>query len=111
VRNADQFCIITPVYWWEVSEGLKCFIDRLRRCEFGDHGALSGKQVLLVASPGGTGNGVLNCLAQMEDFCKHTGAAVFDFVGINRWNNDYKRDSAYAAARAMASGRLAGDTL
>lgn len=110
VRGADLYCLVTPVYWSEMAEGLKCFLDRLRRCEFGG-GALAGKPVLLVASPGGTGNGMLNCLQQMQRFCQHTGAAVFDFVGVNRWNNDYKREAAYAAAKAMAEGRRPDDTI
>ena len=110
VENADQLCLITPVYWGEMAEGLKCFLDRLRRCEFGQTGALSNKQILLVASPGGSGNGMLTCLEQMDRFCRHTGATIFDYVGVNRWNNDYKKTAAYAAARAMAEGRKAGET-
>ena len=111
IKEADQICLITPVYWGEMAEGLKSFLDRFRRCEYGQAGALSGKQVLLVASPGGSGNGMLTCLEQMDRFCRHTGAVIFDYVGINRWNNDYKSTAAYAAARAMAEGRKAGETL
>jgi multimeric flavodoxin WrbA len=111
VRKADQFCFITPVYWGEMAESLKSFFDRLRRCEFGQSGALSGKQVLLVASPGGTGNGMLSCLEQMDRFCRHTGAVIFDYIGINRWNQDYKKKAVYAAAKAMAGNRKAGETL
>ena len=61
VRKADKICIITPVYWNEMAEGLKSFLDRLRRCENlrQDNGALAGKPVLLIASPGGSGNGSL----------------------------------------------------
>jgi multimeric flavodoxin WrbA len=110
VRNADQLCLITPVYWGETAESLKSFFDRLRRCEFGQSGALSGKQILLVASPGGSGNGLLSCLEQMDRFCRHTGAVIFDYIGINRWNKDYKKNAAYAAAKAMAEGRKAGET-
>ncbi|WP_062328239.1 flavodoxin family protein, partial [Treponema endosymbiont of Eucomonympha sp.] len=60
-RAADAFCFITPVYWAETAESLKCFFDRFRRCEnmMNSNGALSGKQVLLIASPGGSGNGML----------------------------------------------------
>lgn len=111
VRAADALCLVTPVYWGEMAEGLKDFLDRLRRCEFGGAGALSGKPVLLVASPGGTGNGLLSCLEQMDRFCRHTGAVIFDYIGVNRWNNDYKRACARAAARAIAEGRKAGESL
>lgn len=111
VRNADMLCLITPVYWGETSEVLKSFIDRFRRCEFKQNGALSGKQVLLVASPGGSGGGALTCLEQMDKFCRHTGAVIFDYIGINRWNSDYKRVAAYSAAKAMAEGRKTGSTV
>jgi multimeric flavodoxin WrbA len=110
IASADAFCLITPVYWQEMAEGLKSFLDRLRRCEFGK-GKLSGKQVLLIASPGGSGNGALECLTQMDRFCRHTGAVIFDYIGVNRWNSDYKRAAAYAAANALASGRKNGDTV
>ncbi|GHV33907.1 flavodoxin family protein [Clostridia bacterium] len=110
LREADAVAIITPVYWSEMAEGLKSFLDRFRRCEhsvgFNDHkGAVAGKPVLLVASPGGGGRGALTTLQQLERFCDHTGAKVFDHIGVNRWNSDYKREAAYAAAKAMAGGR------
>ena len=111
LEESDAFIIATPVYWWEVSEPLKNFMDRLRRCEFGQEGALSGKQALLIAVPGGSGNGLLSCLEQMERFCRHTGALVFDYIGVNRWNSDYKRQAAYAAAKSIASGRKNGVTV
>jgi hypothetical protein len=33
---------------------------------------------------------MLSCLEQMDRFCRHTGAVIFDYIGINRWNSDYK---------------------
>jgi multimeric flavodoxin WrbA len=119
VHAADLLCFITPVYWGEAEESLKCFFDRLRRCEFDlpampkSQGpkALAGKQVLLVASPGGSGNGMLSSLEQMDRFCRHTGAIIFDYIGINRWNCDYKKLAVFAAAKAMAEGRKNGDTI
>jgi len=44
----------------------------------------SGKQVLLIASPGGRGNGMLSYFEQMYLFCQHAGAVIFDYTGINR---------------------------
>ena len=120
VQAADVLCLITPVYWHEMAESLKCFIDRLRRCEFdrpwakrpeNQKGALVGKQVLLIASAGGTGNGILTCLEQMDRFCRHTEAVIFDYIGINRWNCDYKKEAVFSAAKAMAEGRKNDDTI
>ncbi len=111
VLAADAVVLATPVYWHETSEALKSFLDRFRRCCFGPGGPFAGKQVLLIASAGGTGNGILPCLSQLERFCQHTGAQVFDLIGINRWNNDYKREAVYAAGKALAEGRRNGDTM
>jgi multimeric flavodoxin WrbA len=110
VRGADAYCLITPVYWGEMAEGLKSFLDRLRRCEF-MRGGMAGKPVLLVATPGGSGNGLMSCLEQMDRFVRHMGALPFDYIGANRWNHDYKRETAFQAAQALASGRKPGESL
>jgi NAD(P)H-dependent FMN reductase len=96
-----------------MAEGLKSFLDRLRRCDnaMRGQGVLAGKPVLLIASPGGSGGGGLTCLDQMDRFCRHTGAVIFDHILVNRWNQDYKRAAAYAAARALAEGREPGVTV
>jgi multimeric flavodoxin WrbA len=116
LHAADAVIIVTPVYWAEESEALKCFLDKLRRCEkaFGPEPvkkALFGKPVILAASAGGSGRGTLTCLEQMERFCTHTGANVFDLISVNRWNSDYKLAAAYAAAKALAGGRKIGETV
>jgi multimeric flavodoxin WrbA len=111
VQASDAVILASPVYWGETSEAFKSFIDRLRRCEFGQVGILSSKQVLIIAVPGGSGNGLLSCFEQMDRFCRHTGAVIFDYIGVNRWNSDYKREAAKAAANALASGRKNGDTV
>jgi len=36
---------------------------------------------------------------------------IFDYIGINRWNNDYKKQAVFEAVKAMASGRKNGDTI
>lgn len=111
LANCDALIMATPVYWGESSEALKSFIDRFRRCHFGQNGVLAGKQVLLIASPGGSGGGLLTCLEQMDRLCHHTGAVIFDYIGINRWNSDYKMETTIAAASALASGRKNGETV
>lgn len=116
LHAADAIILVTPVYWAEESEALKGFLDKLRRCEKAvgpdsNKRALFGKPVLLAASAGVSGRGTLTCLEQMERFCSHTGANVFDVISVNRWNGDYKLAAAYAAVKALADGRKAGDTV
>ena len=111
IKSSNAIILATPVYWGETTEALKCFIDRLRRCEFGQSGILANKQVLIIAVAGGTGNYLLSCLEQMERFCHHTGAIIFDYIGINRWNSDYKSTAVKSAAYVMATGRKNGDTV
>lgn len=108
LRTGDAFVLATPVYWGEMAEALKCFLDRLRRCEHGREGALAGKQVLLLATPGGSGGGQLTCLEQLDRFSHHVGLSIFDYLGANRWTHDYKQETARAAGRALASGRKNG---
>ena len=116
IKEADAVAFISPVYWEEVSEGLKGFMDRFRRCESSmffnpRQAALTNKPVLLVASAGGSGMDMLEPLMQMERFARHTGARVFDEIGINRWNQSYKGQAIYRAARAMAEGHAVGETI
>ena len=105
LADADAAVLVTPVYWGDMTEVMKAFFDRFRRCEAlkGDKGALAGKRVLLVASPGGSGNGMISCLEQMERLCKHLRADIFDYVGVNRWNKDYKLVTIAEAAAAMVA--------
>lgn len=111
IKESDAIIMASPVYWGETSEALKSFIDRLRRCEFNQDETLRNKQVMMIAVPGGSGNGMLTCFEQMDRFCRHTGAVIFDYIGVNRWNSDYKKAAIRAAARAMVSGRKNGNTI
>ncbi|MGA2547989.1 MAG: flavodoxin family protein [Rectinemataceae bacterium] len=105
IAGMDALILVTPVYWGEMSEAMKAFFDRYRRCEAtkGDKSALHGKQILLIAVPGDSGNGMVSCFEQMERLCRHLRAEIFDFVGVNRWNKEYKLVTISAAAAALVS--------
>jgi multimeric flavodoxin WrbA len=93
VVQMDGLVLVTPVYWGEMSESAKAFTDRLRRCEAsrprGESG-LSGKPVIAVAAAGGSGGGMITCLASMERWIQHITARVFDLIPVNRWSRAYK---------------------
>jgi len=104
VAAADGYIIITPVYWHDMSESLKVFIDRLRRCEAtnGKKNNLFGKPFICVAAPGGTGNGCISTLATFERFVDHIKGVKYDFIGITQRNRDYKLTTIRDAAKSMS---------
>jgi multimeric flavodoxin WrbA len=103
VRQADAYVLVTPVYWGEMSESSKAFTDRLRRCEAtrNEESGLFNKPVIAVAAAGGSGNGMITCLASMERWIEHVRARKFDLIPVNRWSREYKLEAIRAAAQAM----------
>ena len=88
--EAEGLVLVTPVYWWQQSERMKFFCDRLRRCEAmkGDESILAGKKINLVAAAGGTGNGTVQCLAEMEMWCRHLRAIPSERIGVTRFTRE-----------------------
>jgi len=116
IRWADGFVLVTPVYWGEVSEGMKIFLDKLRRCEAtrqrsDDEGPsyFVGKSSILVASAGGGGGGISSAFVQMERAISHMGGTTypydiygfFDYIAVNRWNQDFKIEALAKSVTAL----------
>ena len=67
LSEADGIVWISAVYWSDMTECMKAFFDRLRRCDATVNHFLSEKRCILVACAGGTGRGTLECLTQLGD--------------------------------------------
>ena len=118
--RSDAFVFITPVYWGDVSEAFKDFFDKLRRCQASKRrnedknikSFFTDKPSILVASAGGSGNGIINTLTQMERAIVHMGGdgmpkeekGIYDYIAVNRWNKDYKLESLKASVASMIKG-------
>jgi len=103
--SADGIVLVTPVYWGEMSESAKAFTDRLRRCEATrekGESLLYNKPVIAIAAAGGSGGGMITCLASMERWIQHVQARLFDLIPVNRWTREYKLAAIQAAGRLMA---------
>jgi multimeric flavodoxin WrbA len=98
ISDADAVVMVTPVYWGEMSESAKAFTDRLRRCEAG---RMKEKRFVAVAAAGGSGNGLVTCLASMERLIQHLDGRRFDMVSVNRWNRAYKIQSIRETTAAL----------
>jgi len=109
LAEADNFVLLTPVYWGGLSEELKSFLDRIRRCEASKNfsknpeskSVFAGKPVIMVASAGGSGNGTLTALEQMDLFVRHVGGKFYDYIPLTRWSFDYKKATLASAVTAM----------
>jgi hypothetical protein len=95
--------LVTPVYWGDLAECAKAFCDRLRRCEatWREQSGLSAKPVIAIAAAGGSGNGMITCLASMERWIEHVRARKYDFIPVNRWNRVVKLETIRSSARNM----------
>lgn len=67
MSNFDVYIFITPVYFWEMSESAKTFLDRLKRCDaFNDNSKIKGKKIICIACAGGSGNGTEETLKSFD---------------------------------------------
>lgn len=100
--DADGIVFISAVYWHNITECMKAFIDRLRRCETAHNGYLAGKKCFLIACAGGTGLGAIECLHNMEEFLKHMEMRAYDRIPVIRFNQDYILPSLEQAGETYA---------
>jgi len=113
MQAASAYIYISPVYWGEVSEEMKVFLDKFRRCQatkqwdsrVQEVSFLKDKPSIVVAVAGGGGGGIISSFENMERIINHMDGdswsrettGIFDWIAVNRWNQDYKRD-AFASA-------------
>lgn len=94
---ADGIVLVSAVYWSGMTECMKTFIDRLRRCEATKRHALKDRRCLLAACAGGTGRGTLECLGDMEMALTHMGMRAYDRLPVVRYNSPYMLPALEAA--------------
>ncbi len=67
MSDFNAYIFITPVYFWEMSESAKTFLDRLKRCDaFNDNSKIKGKKIICIACAGGSGNGTEETLKSFD---------------------------------------------
>lgn len=100
--EADGIVFVSAVYWSDMTECMKAFIDRLRRCEAVKNHYLAEKRCILMACAGGTGRGTLECLHQMEMALTHMGMRAYDRIPVIRYNSEYVLPMLEKAGEAYA---------
>ena len=99
IDAADLIVFANPVYFGDLSESMKAFLDRLRRTRFpklmaaggpGRFPSGQGKPVIGLCYAGGSGNGTTSCCANMERILQTCGFDVVDMIPARRQNLEAK---------------------
>jgi len=88
VRVADCVAFATPVYFSDLSESLRAFLDRLRRITRHEAGkvGITDKPAVGICVAGGGGGGAPPCAAILERTLATCGFDVVDVVPARRQN-------------------------
>lgn len=92
IKDSDAVVFATPVYYRDLSESLRSFLDRLRRICTHDSGkkGINGKAAVGICVAGGSGNGAPECAAIMTKVLSTIGFDVVDMISVRRQNLDMK---------------------
>ncbi len=106
IRDAEAVVFATPVYFSDLSESMRSFLDRLRRICV--HGAskdrIGGKAVVGICVAGGGGGGAPTCALNLEKVLMGCGFDVVDMIPARRQNLSMKLDVLRAVGKWLASG-------
>ena len=105
IREADAFVFATPVYWHDLSESAKRFLDRLRRVETrSGRGTCKGKKAIGIAAAGGSGTGAVKALLNLEGYLRRVGFEVYDLVPVTRFTRNHKLTMLVEAGSGLVVG-------
>jgi multimeric flavodoxin WrbA len=111
IRAADGVVLANPVYFSDLSESMRGFLDRLRRICFNEDGrvGVEGKPSMAICVAGGSGNGAPACGASMDKALKAARLEVEDVVLVRRQNLAMKKPLLEATGQWFGSLNSAGD--
>ena len=105
VKEADALAFATPVFFGDLSESLRAFLERLRRTcshEVGKQG-LSDKPAVGICVAGGGGGGAPSCTVSLEKVLSGCGFDVVDMIPVRKQNLDLKQTVLKATGQWLAA--------
>ena len=92
VRTTDVLVFANPVYFADLSESLRAFLDRLRRVTRHEQGRtiVEGTPAIGVCVAGGGGGGAPASCVSLEKVLSTCGFDVVDMIPVRRQNLDVK---------------------
>jgi len=110
LRKADAVVFATPVYFGDLSESMKAFLDRLRRVTRNDTArpVVADKPAAGICVAGGGGGGSPLCSFLLERTLSTCGFDVVDMTAVRRQNLAVKLRLLEAAGENLAAYRPSG---
>lgn len=92
IENSDAVVLATPVYFSDLSESMRAFLDRLRRTTRHPAGKarVEAKVAVGICVAGGGGGGAPACTASLDKVLRTCGFDLVDLVPVRRQNLDMK---------------------
>jgi NAD(P)H-dependent FMN reductase len=100
IKTADAVVFATPVYFMDLSESMRSFLDRLRRIRFATGAAPrpgmppagqgNATPAVGMCYAGGSGNGTVSCAFNLERILQICGFDVVDMIPVRRQNLEMK---------------------
>lgn len=105
VKDADAVIFANPVYFGDLSESMRAFLDRLRRVNRFEATKYSvkDKPAIGICVAGGGGGGAMLCSVSMERVLNTCGFSVIDLIPVRRQNLDMKIDILKITGKWLAS--------
>ena len=118
IEAADAIVFATPVYFGDLSESMRGFLDRLRRIHFPElikagrgPGAFPGEgstPAIGLCYAGGSGNGTISCCANLEKILQTCGFDVVDMIPARRQNLEAKLPVLELVGKWLVTGPTSG---
>lgn len=92
IKASDVVVFANSVYFGDLTESMRGFLDRLRRIRFmrKEPGIPQGIPAIGLCYAGGSGNGAPNCCASLDRILQICGFDVVDMVPLRRQNLEVK---------------------
>ena len=106
LAECDAVVFATPVYFSDLAESLRAFLDRLRRTCMHESGKakVKGTPAVGVCVAGGGGGGAPQCTASLTKILGTCGFDCVDMVPVRRQNLEAKLAPLAGTGRWLASG-------
>jgi len=118
VKAADALVFANPVYFSDLSESMRSFLDRYRRTLFKPgqapppgFGRSGGTPVIGICYAGGSGNGTASASFNLERILQSCGLDVIDMINVRRQNIEPKMPQMEIVGKWLASRPTSGPPL